>query len=172
MPGKSLPNAVGRNARGVLRNRSRWERMPSVCSVPRLLLLAAVLGCVPPAPADSGSASVTSPLVASLTVAPAADGVRLVLQVTNAGTAPLRLAFTSGQRYDFSVLAGERSLWTWSADRGFILAVGEETLAPGETRTYTETWVPPPGTRGELTAVATLTSATHPVERTTTFRLP
>ena len=156
--------------------------MPSVRPVLRLLVMllaAASAGgacarcrCVTPPGGASPSTAVSAPLIASLTVSAAADSVHLVLQVTNAGTAPLRVDFPSGQSYDFSVRAGGRILWTWSADRGFIQMVRAETLAPGETRTYAEAWRPPPGTRGALTAVATLTSSSHPVQRTTTFHLP
>ncbi|HEU0016529.1 MAG TPA: BsuPI-related putative proteinase inhibitor [Longimicrobium sp.] len=132
-------------------------------------------GCPPPAPTpmtDATPRAAAGPLVSSLQVQPSRDSVRLVLQVTNAASTPLEIAFSSGQSYDFGVRAGDRDLWRWSADKGFIQMVRQETLAPGETRTYAETWTPPPGVSGELTATAWLTSSTHPVERTTVFRLP
>jgi hypothetical protein len=135
----------------------------------------ALAACTPPAAAPgpaSGSGGDASPLVASLSVQPAADSVRLLLQVTNTATAPVRLSFSSGQTYDFTVRAGGTTLWTWSADRTFIQALRTETLAAGETRTFTETWMPPRGTTGTLTAEATLTSTSHPVKRGTEFRLP
>ena len=131
----------------------------------------AVCRCAPPVPAPRGEAE-ASPLIASLSVQPGADSVRLTLQVTNAGTTPVTLAFSSGQIYDFAVRSGGTNLWTWSADRGFIQALRTETLAAGETRTWSESWTPPRGTSGTLTAVATLTSTSHPVERATEFRLP
>lgn len=142
-----------------------------------LVLAASALlgGCPSPAPTpmpDAAPQDAAGPLVSSLQVEAQRDSVRLVLQVTNATSAPLEITFPSGQSYDFSVSAGGRTLWTWSADMGFIQAVRTETLAPGETRTYAESWTPPAGVSGELTATGRLTSSTHPVERTTVFRLP
>ncbi|HZG43818.1 MAG TPA: BsuPI-related putative proteinase inhibitor [Longimicrobium sp.] len=144
-----------------------------------ILLIAlplALAACAPPSAEETGprpgAGDAASPLIASLSVQPGADSVRLTLQVTNAGTTPVTLSFSSGQSYDFAVRGGGTTLWTWSADRTFIQALRSETLAAGETRTWSESWTPPRGTSGPLTAVATLTSTSHPVERTTEFRLP
>jgi hypothetical protein len=147
--------------------------MPPVLLIALALALAA---CTPP-PAGApgplpGAGDASSPLIASLSVQPGADSVRLTLQVTNAGTTPVTLSFSSGQSYDLAVRGGGTTLWTWSADRTFLQALRSETLAAGETRTWSESWTPPPGTSGTLTAVATLTSTSHPVERSTEFRLP
>lgn len=138
------------------------------------LLAAACAPAVPPSqpgtpvPQDAAAAA----LVSSLSVE-TGDTVRLTLQVTNAASTPVTLSFPSGQAYDFAVLRGGETLWAWSADRTFIQALREETLAPGETRTYAETWVPGTAPRGgELTARAWLTSTSHPVVRTAAFRLP
>jgi hypothetical protein len=139
-----------------------------------LCLLAAACpgpGSAPPANrANPGHA----PLVASLQVETAgADSVRLVLQVTNAQAAPLAVTFPSGQSYDFAVLDGARELWRWSADMGFTQAVRTETLAPGETRSYAETWRPGGAPRGRtLTAVARFTSSDHPVQVQAGFAVP
>ena len=141
-----------------------------------LALVAALAACVPPpapapGPAEAGEAA--QPLASSLQVEAAADSVRLVLQVTNVSGAPLALVFGSGQTYDFSVGDGARELWRWSAGRGFTQAIRQETLAPGETRTWSESWRPTAEARGRaLTAVARLVSSTHPVERTSPFALP
>lgn len=137
------------------------------------LLLAA---CTPPAPAPApapgGNAADAAGLVSSLTVEPAGDTVHLALQVTNATDAPLVLRFSSGQTYDFAVLRGGEQLWRWSETMRFTQALRDETLAPGETRTVTEHWVPGRRVTGELTARAWLTSTSHPLERTATFRMP
>lgn len=142
----------------------------------RFALLAAALlaACTPPPPAGAPAASpdATPALVSSLSVQTSPDTVRLTLQVTNATEAPLTLSFPSGQTYDFAVLRGGETLWTWSADRSFIQVLRDETLAAGETRTYTEHWLPRAGTTEELTARAWLTSTSHPLERTATFRIP
>lgn len=135
-----------------------------------LLLLAAA--CVPPAPPSAERGASDGPLVATLSVQTGGEGVVLALQVTNASEQAVEVTFPSGQRYDFAVRRGGRSLWHWSADRGFIQAVQTARLAPGETWEFTERWTPPAGTSGELEAWAMLTSSSHPVERTTTFRLP
>ncbi|HWK90018.1 MAG TPA: BsuPI-related putative proteinase inhibitor [Longimicrobium sp.] len=142
---------------------------------PLVLAAAALLGgCPPPAPTPmpDPSQAAAGPLVSSLQVQPSGDSVRLVLQVTNATSSPLELGFSSGQSYDFAVSAGGREVWRWSADMGFTQAIRSETLAPGQTLSFAETWTPPPGLTGELTATARLTSSTHPVERTAVFRLP
>jgi hypothetical protein len=127
-------------------------------------------------PAPGGAAGpangAAAPLVSSLSVAPAADSVRLTLQVTNAGPQPVRLQFRDGQVYDFAVSAGGREVWRWSADRGFTQALRTETLAAGETRSWNETWRPAAGSRGEFTATARLVATSHPVETSTRFRLP
>src|SRR5688572_18186054 len=147
--------------------------------VRRTAVIAAALlaaACTPVPPAQGGGPAprqdaAAGALVSSLSVE-AGDTVRLTLQVTNATAGPLTLAFTSGQTYDFAVLRGAETLWTWSADQSFMQALRDETLAPGETRTYTESWAPAQPPRGELTARAWLTSSSHPLERTATFRLP
>ena len=138
-------------------------------------LLAAACTPVPP-PAQGGAPvprqdAASGALVSSLSVE-AGDTVRLTLQVTNATAGPLTLAFPSGQTYDFAVLRGGETLWHWSADKQFMQALRDETLAAGETRTFTESWVPQGPARGEFTARAWLTSSSHPVESTATFRLP
>jgi hypothetical protein len=136
-------------------------------------LLAAACTPVPPAPGGPAPRQDTAAgaLVSSLSVE-AGDSVRLTLQVTNATAGPVTLAFVSGQSYDFAVLRGGETLWQWSANKRWSQALRDETLAAGETRTYTETWVPDSPVRGEFTARAWLTSSSHPVESTATFRLP
>ena len=102
--------------------------------------------------------------------------MRLTLHVTNTSSAPLELGFSSGQRYDFQVArvsdegtVGE-TLWTWSADRSFMQAVGTETLAPNASLSYTEEWRAN-GERGEFVGTGTMTSSTHPVRQMVRFEL-
>ena len=149
--------------------------------VRRTVALAAALlaaACAPvPSPAPGGAPAprqdaAMEALVSSLSVEAAGDSVRLTLQVTNATAGPLALAFASGQTYDFAVLRGDETLWQWSENKRWSQALRSETLAAGETRTYTEPWVRAPGLRGELSARGWLTSSSHPVQRTATFRLP
>jgi hypothetical protein len=150
---------------------------------PLLALLAGALAaaCAPcppdvaPAPhpgaPPAGLPVTESPLVSSLQVEPFPDSVRFVLQVTNAGEAPETLTFPTGQLYDFAVHAHGAWLWRWSAEMGFTQAVQEVTLAAGETLTFMETWRPPADAPEVLAAVAWLTSSSHPVEQSASFRL-
>ena len=69
------------------------------------------------------------------------DTIFLDLTVANPTEAPVTLRFSSGQRYDFTILdAAGASVWTWSADKGFIQVLGEERIEPGETLTFGETF--------------------------------
>lgn len=135
-----------------------------------VLVLAAA--CAPPAPPAAAPGTADPALVTSLTVQPRGDTVHLALQVTNVTTAPLVMRFNTGQTYDFAVLRDGRALWQWSRGMQFMQALRDETLAPGETRTFTERWVPGTRPAGDLTARGWITSPSHPVERTATFRMP
>lgn len=70
----------------------------------------------------------------------AGDPVRMTFTVENTGTQPETLHFSSGQQYDFIVTMAGTEVWRWSADRFFIQALTQFTLAPGAKRTFTETW--------------------------------
>jgi hypothetical protein len=126
-----------------------------------------------PAPHVGDAAGPAGPLITTLQTDAAPDSVRFTLQVTNGSQVPVTLNFSSGQSYDFTVRDGGATVWTWSADRAFMQALRSETLAPGQTLGWSETWHPAASLRGHtLTATARLTSTSHPVERTQTFRLP
>ena len=124
--------------------------------------------------ANSTGSNSTPPngLVPSLQVNTSGATVRFTLQLSNTGSTPVPLEFTSGQSFDFAVLQGGRELWRWSADQMFTQALRSETLAPGATRTYEATWSPPAGTRGEFTASGILTATNRRVEQRAIFRLP
>jgi hypothetical protein len=150
---------------------------------PALALAAMALiaaACRPPAaaaPAPHSSAGDAAggggPLVTTLQTDASPDSVRFTLQVTNTSQAPVTLRFASGQSYDFVVTDGTARVWHWGGDMMFTQALRAETLAPGETRGWSETWRPAASLRGHtLTATARLVSTSHPVERTQTFRLP
>ncbi|MDB4948160.1 MAG: hypothetical protein JWM27_809 [Gemmatimonadetes bacterium] len=146
---------------------------PALRSVLGLVVLAALAACVPPPhPAAMPAPRSAEPLVSSLQVAPQADGVHLVLQVTNAGSAPVALTFGTGQSFDFAVARGGTELWRWSADRMFTQAVRETSVAPGQTLRYEATWTPPAGTHGPLTARGWLTAAGVRAEQSAGFTLP
>lgn len=150
------------------------RKLVTTLSLP--LVLAAVAACTSqhlnaerPAVSEQARAGA---LVSSLQVEPSADGVRFLLQVTNGGTQPMALQFSSGQSFDFVVTQDGRELWRWSADRMFTQALRSETLAPGETRTFSATWNPPAGVHGELVASGFLTARGQRAEQQTRFRLP
>ena len=150
--------------------------------VVRAALVVALSGSVwagcSPKPGGTVEESVVSSegLAATMGVSTSADAVELTLHVTNTSGAPIELEFSSGQRYDFQVsevvdgVVGE-TVWTWSADKSFMQALGTETLAPGASLRYTETW-PANGSRGDFMGIATLTSTSHPVRQTVSFDLP
>jgi hypothetical protein len=58
-------------------------------------------------------------------------GARLTLR--NSGTDGVTLHFPSGQSFDLRILNGKgESVYTWSADKTFLMAARDETLVPGE----------------------------------------
>jgi hypothetical protein len=144
---------------------------------PRTLLAALALAllpaCTPPPAAAPAPGGGSGALVTTLQVEAAADTARFILTITNASAAPVTLEFATAQRYDFAVLDGAREVWRWSAERGFGQALGSETLAAGQTRSWSEGWRPAADLRGrELTAVGILASSSHRAERRSDFRLP
>jgi hypothetical protein len=67
--------------------------------------------------------------------------VDLVLEVHNAGEAPLHLEFATARTHDFAVLDAEGlEVWRWSRGRLFAQALAEIELAPGETRRFAASW--------------------------------
>jgi intracellular proteinase inhibitor BsuPI/copper amine oxidase-like protein len=107
---------------------------------------------------------------------PASAPVVLTLTVTNAGRAPVTLQFSSGQKYDFEVRRAGQVVWRWAAERMFTQALTSMTLAPGERKTFTETWkqvgndgqaVP----AGSYEVVATLTTMEKPQPRSAALTL-
>jgi len=79
------------------------------------------------------------------------EKLTLTLVATNRGAAPILLAFNSGQKYDFFTVStsaagltnrvsAQSLLWNWANDKAFILVLSNETLQPGESRTYTAEW--------------------------------
>ena len=68
------------------------------------------------------------------------EPVRMTLTVENTGRQPETLRFSSGQQYDFTVMQAGKEVWRWSADRFFIQALTQVTLAPGGKRSFAEFW--------------------------------
>ncbi len=64
----------------------------------------------------------------------------ITFEVFNHTPAPVRFEFTSGQRYDVVIEdGGGGEVWRWSAGRMFTMALGRETLGPGNPRLIYET---------------------------------
>jgi len=69
------------------------------------------------------------------------ETVTLRLTVANTTYAPQSVIFGSGQRYDFTVRDADGEIvWQWSHGMGFVQAMSRETLQPGESWTFTESW--------------------------------
>lgn len=91
------------------------------------------------------------------------DTVEVTLVVRNRGEGTVSLAFRTSQRYDVRIEDGSADeVWRWSADRGFLQVLGDETLEAGEELRWTErfTGALEPG---EYTAVGVVTSRPEPL---------
>lgn len=68
------------------------------------------------------------------------SALELRLLLRNPGSEPLRLEFSSGQRFDFVVRGvGGEAVRRWSEGRFFTQALGSEELAPGDSLAYEAT---------------------------------
>jgi hypothetical protein len=141
------------------------------------VVLLFVLGCggnrgaeIDPADSAAQNGQATA-MASSVEVEVRGDSVRMVLHVTNPTDQPVVLEFSSGQRYDFAVrTAGGADVWRWSADKSFMQALGSETIPPGGTVDYSESWAP--GNRtGSFVAIAELTSTSHRIQEQAAFQL-
>ncbi|HHV53980.1 MAG TPA: hypothetical protein GXX55_00785 [Firmicutes bacterium] len=72
------------------------------------------------------------------------DGARwpvFTLAVLNTASDPVKLTFSTGQRYDFIVFDRKgNEIWRWSHSRAFIQMIGEMTAGPGQLLVYTAVW--------------------------------
>lgn len=154
--------------------RSGVMAMATAC----LIAAGCAAGAVPARPgpteeaAPGSAADVAESLVCSLDVKVTSDSVRLLLHVTNAGAAAVRLGFPTAQRYEFEVRDSSGSpAWRWSDGRAFAQANGSLVLEPGQSRTYTAAWRPS-AAPGEYRAVGRLTTADAAVVVERSFVLP
>jgi hypothetical protein len=95
--------------------------------------------------------------------------IDVAISLVNRAAHPASLRFSDGQRYDFLILdAGGDVIWRWSAEKFFIQMLGEEQLAPGETRSFRERFEGrlEPGT---YAVVGRLVALARPLEARTTF---
>jgi Intracellular proteinase inhibitor len=141
----------------------------SVNRMAALAALALIAGCASREPSAGPEGP---PLLASVKAATfGTDSAVFSLQVTNTTAAPVALDFRTGQEFDFVVLRGTEEVWRWSGDRMFTQALRTDTLAAGETRTYSASWAPLPRAAGEYTVRGLLSARNVQVEQATRFRL-
>ena len=74
------------------------------------------------------------------------EPITITIVLRNTSSAPQTLEFSSSQRYDFAIEDTRAPLWRWSAAVMFAQVLGEETIAPGDSLSYSEMF------RGELPA--------------------
>ena len=66
------------------------------------------------------------------------DAIGFRVTVSNASANPVTLRCKDSQRFDVTVQdSTEKEVWRWSADRMFAQMMSEDTLAPGQSRSYT-----------------------------------
>ena len=124
---------------------------------------------IPPLPPIKVITSASLP--ASLT-AKVDSVVTLTLTVSNPSSTPVRVAFSSGQQYDFAILDATtgKDVWRWSAARSFAMMMQDVTVAANGTLVFTERWKPT--AKGSFVALGSLTSVSHRAEAKAMVTLP
>jgi hypothetical protein len=99
-------------------------------------------------------------LPATLT-ATVSDVVNLTLTFKNPSAEPIKVTFTSGQKFDFVVTdsATGRAVWQWSANKSFPMGMSEQTIPANGSLVFTEMWKPT--SRGLYLARGVLVSTSH-----------
>ena len=98
--------------------------------------------------------------------------VHLVFTVKNPSGAPIRISFSSSQRFDIVAIDSPsgKGVWTWSANQAF-LAMAQDEIVPGNgALVYTASWKPT--ARGLYLLHATLASTSTRAEAYTTVVVP
>ncbi|MEO7889754.1 MAG: BsuPI-related putative proteinase inhibitor, partial [Vicinamibacterales bacterium] len=74
---------------------------------------------------------------------------------------PIKVTFSSGQKYDFVVIDSTtgRDVWRWSANKSFLQALSEQTVPANGSLEFSERWRPPG--RGLYLARGILVSTSH-----------
>jgi len=114
--------------------------------------------------------SVTATVSTDKTVYLPGDTVRLTYRLKNDSADTLTLAFTSSQRFDFTV-AGGGFLFRWSKGRSFADVMGTLSVSGGGSLVQEATWKIPADVReGAYTVLFSLTSHTAlPYSASTSF---
>jgi hypothetical protein len=114
-------------------------------------------------PAAGGVATVLT--LGTAQVAPG-DSIPLSLHVVNGTTEALTLEFTSSQRYNLWIAPADgEPIWTWAADKLFMQALGQETIAPGDTIQFRDT-IPAPADPGEYRVIGSIATTTRDLSDT------
>jgi hypothetical protein len=72
---------------------------------------------------------------------PAGEPVVLVLRVRNLTDEARKLTLGTSQKFDFEVEDPSRgTVWRWSHDQAFLQVLTDLSFAPGETKTFSESW--------------------------------
>jgi hypothetical protein len=71
----------------------------------------------------------------------AGETVEVELRIANAGSAPVSVTFTSGQRFDLAIRRPRGDeVWRWSHDKAFIQVIETLTLEPGQSFSFQIPW--------------------------------
>lgn len=69
-----------------------------------------------------------------------ADSIEMKLVLKNLSKSKITIEFTSGQKFDFQLLDANRDvLYTWSADKMFIMDMSTTTIEAGKTLEFSDT---------------------------------
>ena len=101
-----------------------------------------------------------------------AGDVSLTFTIANTTQSPVKVSFSSGQKYEFAVIdsTSGKEVWRWSNGKGFTASFVEQTVPANSAISFTEKWTPP--SRGRYLAHAWLTSTSHRAEAYTTIVVP
>jgi Intracellular proteinase inhibitor len=85
----------------------------------------------------------------------AGESIRFTYTLVNTHSQPTTFSFSSGCQFDLEVrrrpepnaryAAGALTIWRLSRSRSYLMAFTRLTLAPGEKKTFTESWIVPTG---------------------------
>jgi hypothetical protein len=97
--------------------------------------------------------------------------IQLALRVTNNTAKSVELRFQNGMTHDFVVQDTlGHTVWRWSNGRLFTQTIQNKTVGASDTLTLEDEWNAQ-NAHGTYIAVATLNTATHPIERRVAFTL-
>lgn len=68
------------------------------------------------------------------------EPVNITVDVTNTSSSPVALNYRNGQEYDIIINKDGQEVWKWSMGKFFTQELHSVTLAPGESRTFQDSW--------------------------------